>query len=141
MADKTDNVNGNYGILSRGLQDAYKTGDWERASETLRLMAYILETENKHIDELKALMLSFYFDLSGMARSPFTNNDTVDRMRRAYRLSGMSETDLTVLYFDTVREDTLPNHYLTLTGSFRMFTYCLFGKSRKFDEVMSHLTK
>lgn len=141
MADKTENVNGNYGILSRGLQDAYKTGDWERASETLRLMAYILETENKHTDELKALMLSFYFDLSGMGRQPFTNNDTVDRMRRAYRLSGMSETDLTVLYFDTVREDTLPSHCLTLTGSFRMFTYCLFGKSRKFDEVMSHLTK
>lgn len=141
MTDKAENVNGNYGILSRGLQDAYKTGDWERASETLRLMAYILETEKKHTDELKALMLSFYLDLSGMARSPFTNSDTVDRMRRAYRLSGMSEGELTVLYFDTVREDTLPNHYLTLTGSFRMFTYCLFGKSRKFDVVMSNLTK
>lgn len=141
MTDKAENVNGNYGLLSRGLQDAYKTGDWERASETLRLMAYILETEKKHTDELKALMLSFYLDLSGMARSPFTNSDTVDRMRRAYRLSGMSEGELTVLYFDTVREDTLPNHYLTLTGSFRMFTYCLFGKSRKFDVVMSNLTK
>ena len=25
MTDKTENVNGNYGILSRGLRDAYKT--------------------------------------------------------------------------------------------------------------------
>lgn len=141
MTDKTENVNGNYGLLSRGLQDAYKTGDWERASETLRLMAYVLDTENKHTDAMKALMLSFYFDLSGMGRQPFTNNDTIDRMKRAYRLSGMSESDVTLLYFDVIREDTLPRHYLTLTGSFRMFTYCLFGKSRKFDEVMSHLTK
>ena len=141
MTDKTENVNGNYGLLSRGLQDAYKTGDWERASETLRLMAYVLDTENKHTDAMKALMLSFYFDLSGMGQQPFTNNDTVDRMKRAYRLSGMSESDVTLLYFDVIREDTLPRHYLTLTGSFRMFTYCLFGKSRKFDEVMSHLTK
>lgn len=141
MTDKAENVNGNYGILSKGLQDAYKTGDWERASETLRLMAYILETENKHTDEMKALMLSFYFDLSGLARSPFTNNDTVDRMKKAYRLSGMTETDVALLYHDVIREDTLPRHYLTLTGSFRMFTYCLFGKSRKFDVVMSNLTK
>lgn len=141
MTDKAEDVNGNYGLLSRGLQVAYKTGDWERASETLRLMAYILETEKKHTDELKALMLSFYLDLSGMTRSPFTNGDTVDRMRRAYRSSGISEGELTVLYFDTVREDTLPSHYLTLTGSFRMFTYCLFGKRSKFDEVMSHLVK
>lgn len=141
MTDKTENVNGNYGILSRGLQDAYKNRDWERASETLRLMAYVLDTENKHTDAMKALMLSFYFDLSGMARQPFTNSDTVDRMKRAYRLSGMSESDVTLLYFDVIRKDTLPRHYLTLTGSFRMFTYCLFGKSRKFDEVMSHLVK
>lgn len=141
MTDKTENVNGNYGLLSRGLQDAYKTGDWERASETLRFMAYILETENKHKDELKALILSFYFDLSGLTRQPFTNNDTIDRMRRAYQLSGMTEGEVTILYFDVIREDTLPKHYLTLTGSFRMFTYCLFGKSRKFDEVMSHLVK
>lgn len=141
MTDKTENVNGNYGLLSRGLQDAYKNGDLERASETLRLMAYVLDTENKHTDAMKALMLSFYFDLSGMARQPFTNSDTVDRMKRAYSLSGMSESDVTLLYFDVIREDTLPRHYLTLTGSFRMFTYCLFGKSRKFDVVMSNLTK
>lgn len=141
MTDKTENVNGNYGLLSRGLQEAYKTGDWERASETLRLMAYVLDTENKHTDAMKALMLSFYFDLSGMGRQPFTNGDTVDRMKRAYRLSGMSESDVTLLYFDVIREDTLPRHYLTLNGSFRMFTYCLFGKDRKFDEVMSHLVK
>ena len=141
MTDKAENVNGNYGLLSRGLQDAYKNGDWERASETLRLMAYVLDTENKHTDAMKALMLSFYFDLSGMARQPFTNSDTIDRMRRAYKLSGMSESDVTLLYFDVIGEDTLPRHYLTLTGSFRMFTYCLFGKSRKFDVVMSNLTK
>lgn len=137
----TENVNGNYGILSRGLQDAYKTGYWERASETLRLMAYILETEDKYTDEMKALMLSFYFDLSGLAKPPFTNNDTVDRMKKAYKRSGMTESDIALLYFDVIHEDTLPKHYLTLTGSFRMFTYCLFGKTRKLDEVMSHLVQ
>lgn len=141
MTDKAENVNGNYGLLSRGLQNAYKSGDWERASETLRLMAYILETENKHTDELKALMLSFYIDLSGVERMPFTNNDTVERIRTAYRKSGMSETDICCLYFDVIRDDTMPRHSLTVTGSFRVFTYCLFGKKKKLEEVLNNLSK
>lgn len=128
MTDKTGNVNSTYGLLSNVLHDAYKTGDWKRASETLRLMAYILETENKYTDEMKVLMLSFYFDLSGLGRSPFTNKDTVHRIKKAYKLSGMTESDITLLYFDAIREDTLPSHYLTLADSFRMFVYCLFSK-------------
>ncbi len=50
-------------------------------------MAAELREEGLRVDDLKALMLSFYFDLSGVASGPAVNRNTA---RRAEKCSKMA---------------------------------------------------
>lgn len=103
----------------------------------------IADVVNKQMaaSDVRQTMLSFYIDLSGLERTPFTNENTVEKLRSAYSKSRMGEDEMIALYFDTIREDTMPRHSLTVAGSFRVFTYCLLGKRRKLDVVLRNLAE
>lgn len=136
MKEKHDYL---FEALSGVLESCYKQEDWISASETLQSMAEHLMKEHKYRDALKCQMLSFYFSVSGIMTSPYIDEDLVASAKEAYRLSGMNETEMTLMYFDAIRSDTLPKHSLTLKGSFRVWTYCLYEKHRKLEEILNNL--
>lgn len=53
MKGNEANANDTYGVLSKGLQQANQSGKLKRASETLRLMAIVLEDEREFTDKGK----------------------------------------------------------------------------------------
>lgn len=125
--------------LSTLFQEQCKAEWWMLSSATLRRMAKILHEDKNYADELRCLILSFYIDMSGWELQAFVNEETVGDMREACELLGLDKSDLSKLYYDTVKVLYYPFHSFTLTGCLRVLTYCVFGKSRKADKIMSYL--
>ena len=67
-------------------------------------MAAALREEGRRVDELKALMLSFFFDLNGVDSGPAINRSTSKRAAEAYAASGMGQHEMEELYTDTVQQ-------------------------------------
>lgn len=114
---------------------------WMLASATLRRMAKVLHEDKNYDDELRCLILSFYIDMSGWELQAFVNEETVGDMREARELLGLDKAHLSKLYYDTIKGHSFPHHSFTPTGCLRVLTYCVFGKSRKADKIMSYLQK
>lgn len=127
--------------LFTSFQEQCKAGEWTKASGTLRLMADVLYTSKNYEDELRCLILSFYIDMSGCQRQAFVNEETVAAMREAYALSGIDKARMDELYYESIKEVSFPRHSFTPIGCLRVLTYCILGKNRKADEIISYLQK
>lgn len=127
--------------LSVMFQEQCKAEWWMLASATLRRMAKVLHEDKRYDDELRCLILSFYIDMSGWQLQAFVNEETVGDMREVCKLLELDKARLNDLYFDAIKGLSTSHHSFTPTGCLRVLTYCIFGKSRKVDKIMSYLQK
>ena len=95
-------------------------------------MAAALSEEGRRHDELKALMLSFYFDLSGVSSGPAVNRNAAKRAREAVAALPINQHEMEELYLDTIRQDTVPRPIMSVRDSLFIFEMCLEGR---FDEA------
>lgn len=135
------NNNDTLKALSASFEQQCKSAEWMKASETLRSIARILHSEKSYKDELRFLVLSFYIDMSGFQQQAFVNEETVCAMRVLCELLGLDKVQLNNLYYETIKGLSFPYHNFTPTGCLRVLTYCIFGKSRKADKIISYLKK
>lgn len=106
-----------------------------RCSTDLYLMASALRKEGRRHDELKALMLAFYFDLSGVASGPAVNRSTVKRAEAAVSALSIPMHEMEELYLDTIRKDTVPKPIMSPWDSLFIFEMCLEGRIDEAEEI------
>ena len=123
---------GTYERYANRYNQHLKEGNLGRCGQDLFLMAAALREEGHRHDELKALMLSFYFDLSGVGSGPAANRNTVRRAKSAVLALSMTRHEMEELYLDTIRRDTVPKPIMTVRDSLFIFEMCL---EEQFDEA------
>lgn len=112
----------------------YKLG---RCGKDLFVMAAHLREEGRRVDELKALMLSFFFDLNGVDSGPAINRSTSRRAADAFSASGIGRHEMEELYTDTIRADTVPRPIMLVKDSLYVFEVCLDERFDEADEILA----
>lgn len=113
-----------------------QNGGLGACAEDLFLMAAALREEGRRHDELKALMLSFYFDLSGTGSGPAVNRNTAKRAHEAVTAAGISVHEMEELYLDTIQKDTVPAPIMSVRDSLYIFELCLGGQHDEAEEIL-----
>lgn len=134
---QTDNID-RYEVYAARYNRHLQEGELGSCGEDLYLMAAALRKEGRRNDELKALMLSFYFDLSGVGSGPAVNRNTVKRAAAAISASHARLHEMETLYLDTIRQDTVPRPIMSVRDSLCIFEMCLEGR---FDETEEAIEK
>lgn len=120
------------GVDPEDVKQALKT---ER--QLLADMAAALREEGHRVDELKALMLAFFFDLNGVDSGPAINRSTSKRAAESFAASGMNRHEMEELYIDTIRQDTVPRPVMLVKDSLYVFELCLEGKFEEADAILA----
>ena len=136
---ETENLEG-YGVYASRYRQHLKDG-LGRCPEDLYLMAAALREEGRRHDELKALMLSFYFDLSGVASGPAVNRNTVKKAEAAISAISIPMYEMEELYLDTIRQDTVPRPIMSPWDSLFIFEMCLEGRIDEADETVGKFAR
>ena len=118
-----------YRDLATEYNESLRHGDWARAVELLKKMAKCRRWEGSTADELKLLMLAFYFSTSGCAGTPNIDKDLADAIVDSSRCYGAELCDVEQLYLDTVRAGTMPSHILSIRDSLYLFECCACGNT------------
>lgn len=113
-----------------------QSGQLGCCGEDLYLMAAALRQEGASKDELKALMLSFYFDLSGTGSGPAVNRNTARRAKEAVTAASIGTHEMEELYLDTIRKDTVPAPIMSVRDSLYIFELCLDGRHDEAEEIL-----
>lgn len=115
-----------------------QSGQLGCCGEDLYLMAAVLRQEGARRDELKALMLSFYFDLSGTGSGPAINRNTAKRAREAVAAASIGTHEMEEMYLDTIQKDTVPAPVMSVRDSLYIFELCLDGRHDEAEEILGH---
>ena len=130
-------TNGGYSKLAAEYNGHLRGGELGKCGKDLFIMAAHLRVEGRRVDELKALMLSFFFDLNGVDSSPTINRSTIKRAADAFGASGLGQHEMEKLYIDTIRSDTVPKPIMSVKDSLYVFEVCLEGKIGEADETLA----
>lgn len=118
-----------------------KEGGLGSCAEDLYLMAAALRKEGRRHDELKVLMLSFYFDLSGVGSGPAVNRNTAKRAVAAISALSARLHEIESLYLDTIRQDTVPRPIMSARDSLCVFEMCLEGRFDEAEDVVKKFAR
>ena len=132
-----DTMNGGYSKLAAEYNGHLRGGELGKCGKDLFIMAAHLREEGRRVDELKALMLSFFFDLNGVNSGPAINRSTSKRAADAFSASGIGRHEMEELYTDTIRADTVPRPIMTVKDSLYVFEVCLDGRFEEADEMLA----
>lgn len=130
-------TNGGYSKLAAEYNGHLRGGELGKCGKDLFIMAAHLRVEGRRVDELKALMLSFFFDLNGVNSGPAINRSTAKRATDAFGASGLGRHEMEELYIDTIRGDTVPKPIMSVKDSLYVFEVCLDGKTEEADEMLA----
>lgn len=136
-----EKIPGRYPGLAAEYNQNLREGNLGRCGKDLFIMAAHLRKEGRRVDELKALMLSFFFDLSGVDSGPAINRSTSKRAADAFSASGIGRHEMEELYTDTIRADTVPRPIMTAKDSLYVFEVCLDGRFEEVDEILARFMK
>ena len=130
-------MNGGYSKLAAEYNGHLRGGELGKCGKDLFVMATHLGEEGRRVDELKALMLSFFLDLNGVSSGPAINRSTAKRAADAFGASGLGRNEMEELYTDTIRGDTVPKPIMSVKDSLYVFEVCLEGKTEEADEMLA----
>lgn len=130
-------MNGGYSKLAAEYNGHLRGGELGKCGKDLFVMSTHLREEGRRVDELKALMLSFFLDLNGVSSGPAINRSTAKRAADAFGASGLGRNEMEELYTDTIRGDTVPKPIMSVKDSLYIFEVCLEGRTEEADEVLA----
>ena len=111
-----------------------------QCAKDLYLMAAALREEGRRHDELKALMLSFYCDLSGVGSEPAVNRDAAKRAAETVAECGIDRYEMAQLYVDTIRKDTVPTPIMSVKDSLYIFEVSIDGGFDEAEAILRRFT-
>lgn len=132
-----ETMSGGYARLAAEYNWHLRNGELGKCGKDQFLMAAALQEEGHRVDELKALMLAFFFDLNGVDSGPAINRSTSKRAVEAFTASGINRHEMEELYIDTIRQDTVPRPVMSVKDSLYVFEICLKGKFEEADAILA----
>ena len=127
---------GGYEAAAQQYNDCIRTGQFARAVELLTEMAEILEREKRYTDALKLDMLTFYFATSGVYAEPAIEEHLAEQICRVMREAGLTPHEREELFLDTIRDDTLPEHIMSVKDCAYIFDVCAAGRVEDAGEML-----
>lgn len=106
-----------------------KTGMYPAYLLDLREMSNILKEEGLRMDELKVLMMEFFFRLNCSETMPAIDPDLVRKVADAAEAAGLTKYELDELFLDTVRDDSVPRRLLSARDGLYLLELCLAGET------------
>lgn len=116
-----------------------KEGDFVSFSEAHKMIADILRAEGNYHDEIKSRILAFYFDVSGLSQMPYIDSTNADAIADAAKMAGLTEEQISGIFFNTIKSDTAPKHSMTLVGSHKLLILCLQNRWKKAIRIVENL--
>lgn len=113
-----------------------KTGMYPAYMLDLREMSNILEKEGLRMDELKVLMLEFFFRLNCTETTPVIDPDLVRKVADVAEAAGLTKYELDELFLDTVRDDSVPRRILSARDGLYLLELCLAGETENAELIV-----
>lgn len=116
--------------------DHLKTGMYPAYLLDLREMSNILKEEGLRMDELKVLVLEFFFRLNCAETTPVIDPDLVRKVADAAEAVGLTKYDLDELFLDTIRDDSVPRRLLSARDGLYLLELCLAGEMENAELIV-----
>lgn len=113
-----------------------KTGMYPAYLIDLREMSNILKEEGLRMDELKVLVLEFFFRLNCAETTPAIDPDLVRKVADAAETAGLTKYDLDELFLDTNRDDMVPRRLLSARDGLYLLELCLAGETENAELIV-----
>ena len=113
-----------------------KNGMYPAYLLNLREMSNILKEEGLRMDELKVLMMEFFFRLNCLESTPAVDPDLVCEMKDAAEAVGLTKYELDELFLDTVRDDSAPERILSARDCLYLLELCLAGEAENAELIV-----
>ena len=125
--------------LSAKCKNYIRTGCISMYSATLKEMADLFCRNDRTIDQLKALVISFYIDLSGFGRAPFIDRQLIERLQTSLRCNCIDKGEFERLYFEWIQPDMIMKHALGVKDGWYLLRLCAEGKADQADYILSKI--
>lgn len=96
-------------------------------------MAEMLNAEGLRTDELKILMLEYFFTLNCSRK---IDPILTEKVKVATAATGMTENEMQQLYLDTIRIDTAPCRFMGPWDSLYVLKLCISGRRDEAEEIL-----
>lgn len=116
--------------------DHLKTGMYPAYLLDLREMSNILKEDGLRMDELKVLVLEFFFRLNCAETTPVIDPDLVRKVADAAEAVGLTKYDLDELFLDTIRDDSVPRRLLSARDGLYLLELCLAGEMENAELIV-----
>lgn len=88
------------------------------------------------MDELKVLVLEFFFRLNCAETTPVIDPDLVRKMADAAEAAGLTKYELDELFLDTIRDDSVPRRILSARDGLYLLELCLAGETENAELIV-----
>ena len=126
-------------LLSAKCKNYIRTGRISMYSAALKEIADLFYRNDRIKDQLKALVISFYIDLSGFGCAPIIDRHTVEQLRTSLHCNCIDEVELERLYFEWIQPDMIMQHTLGVKDSWYLLRLCAQGKTDQADYILSKI--
>ena len=125
--------------LSAKCKNYIRSGSISMYSATLKELADLFHRNDRTKDQLKALVISFYIDLSGFSRAPFIDRKLIERLQTSLHCNFIDEGELERLFFEWIQPDMIMQHSLGVKDCCYLLRLCIDGKADKADYILSKI--
>lgn len=127
-------------LVGKDLSTSYRRHLKERKLDEIAIdleeASLIFEEERRFFDELRALMLVFYIELSGASYTPFIDSLVLFRTENVALRLGFDSYQVGELYMEKVHPDATPRHIMTVRDSLYLLELCLSGRKKEADSLL-----
>lgn len=125
--------------LSAKCKSYIRAGRISMYSNTLKEMADLFRRNDRIKDQMKALVISFYIDLSGFSRASFIDHELVARIQTAMQLNSVDIRELEQLFFEWIQPDMISQHAFGVKDCWYLLRLCTEGKVEQADYILTKI--
>ena len=125
--------------LSLKCKSFIRSGQISMYSGALKEMADLFRRNDRFMDQLRLLLISFYIDLSGFGRASYIDHAIIEQVQTAMLFNSIDMQELERLFFDWIQPDLIFKHALGTKDSWYLLRLCAEGKVEQADYILTKI--